>query len=53
MSAKRAQRKAVPRAAMPVPRVRALRCDEIAEPEAVETAQMPRPRRHRKPKFVF
>ena len=38
---------------MPVPRVRAIRSDEIAEPtEVVESHQM-RPRRNRKPKFVF
>ena len=53
MSAKRAQRKAAPREAMPVPRVRAIRSDEVAEPQVLETTPMPRPRRHRKPKFVF
>ena len=51
---KRTPRKPAPPAALPVPRIRAVRCDEIVESnEVVETTQMPRPRRHRKPKFVF
>ena len=50
---KRTPRKPPPPAALPVPRVRAIRCDEIAESnEVLETSPM-RPRRHRKPKFVF
>ena len=48
---KRQPRKPVP-ANLPVPRVRAIRSDEIAESvETVETKM--RPRRNRKPKFVF
>ena len=50
---KRTPRKPAPPAALPVPRIRAIRCDEIVETnEVVETSPM-RPRRHRKPKFVF
>jgi hypothetical protein len=53
MTPKRAPRKPAPPGAMPVPRVRAIRSDEIAEPtEVIESNQM-RPRRNRKPKFVF
>ena len=49
---KRGPRKAATPAAMPVPRMRAIRADEHAEPiEAVESKM--RPRRNRKPKFVF
>jgi hypothetical protein len=49
---KRPPRKSAP-PAMPVPRIRAIRSDEIAATnESPETAPM-RPRRNRKPKFVF
>jgi hypothetical protein len=50
---KRPPRKSSAPPAMPVPRIRAIRSDEIAAPnDSPETAQM-RPRRNRKPKFVF
>ena len=50
---KRPARKAAVPSALSVPRMRAIRCNEIAEPvEVVETNPM-RPRRNRKPKFVF
>ena len=51
-AAKRSPRKAAPPASLPVPRMRAMRGDEHAEPvETVETTM--RSRRNRKPKFVF
>jgi hypothetical protein len=49
---KRTPRKSSAPPAMPVPRIRTIRSDEIAAPDSPETAQM-RPRRNRKPKFVF
>jgi hypothetical protein len=50
---KRPPRKSSAPPPIPVPRIRTIRSDEIAAPnEATETAQM-RPRRNRKPKFVF
>ena len=52
MSLKRSPRKQATPASLPVPRVRAIRCDELPyTSEAVETKM--RPRRNRKPKFVF
>jgi hypothetical protein len=50
---KRTPRKSATPAAMPVPRIRAIRSDEmIAATETMEPQPM-RPRRNRKPKFVF
>ena len=52
MNSKRSPRKQATPAALPVPRVRAIRCDDMPDTtEAVETKM--RPRRNRKPKFVF
>ena len=49
---KRAPRKPATPASMPVPRMRAIRNDDNPEPtQTVETTM--RPRRNRKPKFVF
>ncbi len=50
---KRPQRKTAAPAALPVPRIRAIRSDEIAEPTEVLESHSMRPRRNRKPKFVF
>jgi hypothetical protein len=49
---KRPPRKPAAPAALPVPRVRAIRADAIAEPAEFAPPQA-RPRRNRKPKFVF
>jgi hypothetical protein len=52
MSPKRSPRKQATPAALPVPRVRAVRSDDM--PEQIETVETKmRPRRNRKPKFVF
>jgi hypothetical protein len=50
---KRTPRKSSAPPSMPVPRIRAIRSDEIATSnDSPETMPM-RPRRNRKPKFVF
>ena len=50
---KRPQRKTAAPAALPVPRVRAIRSDDNEEPMEPHTPVQARPRRNRKPKFVF
>ena len=52
MNSRRSPRKQATPAALPVPRVRAIRSDDM--PESVPTVETKmRPRRNRKPKFVF
>ena len=50
-AAKRSPPKTAPPAPLPVPRIRAMRSEDTEVP-IVEPPQM-RPRRNRKPKFVF
>jgi len=50
---KRPPRKTAAPAALPVPRVRAIRSDDNEEPMEPHTPVQARPRRNRKPKFVF
>lgn len=51
---KRSTRKPSPPAALTVPRVRTLRTgDHAGTTDTVATPAMTRPRRNRKPKFVF
>jgi hypothetical protein len=50
---KRPARKTAPPAALSVPRVRAIRSDDHVEPMQPDTPIQARPRRNRKPKFVF
>ena len=49
---KRPPRKAAP-AALPVPRMRAVRSDDNVDSMEPNTPIQARPRRNRKPKFVF
>ena len=53
MSVKRPPRKAAAPAVMTVPRVRTLRGDDGTSTTEVQEAVATRPRRNRKPKFVF
>lgn len=50
---KRPPRKPAAPAALTVPRVRALRADDVVEPAGDTPPVQSRPRRNRKPKFVF
>jgi hypothetical protein len=50
---KRLPRKPTAPAALPVPRVRAIRSDHTEESMQPNTPVQARPRRNRKPKFVF
>ncbi len=51
---KRTTRKPAPPAALTVPRVRTLRTGDLADPtDSSPPTTMTRPRRNRKPKFVF
>jgi hypothetical protein len=52
-TAKRPPRKVAAPAALPVPRVRAIRSDQTEESMQPNTPVQARPRRNRKPKFVF
>jgi hypothetical protein len=50
---KRPPRRTAAPAALSVPRVRAIRSDDDVEPMQPQTPIQARPRRNRKPKFVF